>query len=135
MNDAHDNRLDDDRALEQATAWHKIARVPSSQPGKHHELEGNDLGGLRCPCLGFQHRGRCRHVVAYLENPSAFAINSQEMQFTLTFKDGQRTVATVEGASCRLDSLAPGDCSTRMIETERYLERLLGLRVHIGTAE
>lgn len=53
------------------------------------------------------------------------------IRFTLTFKRGPKTVAVVEGHPRELEGLHIGDVTDRVMETEAYLERLTGLRVHV----
>lgn len=59
-----------------------------------------------------------------------------KLQFRVTFKSGTRTVAVVDG----LKDIANGDTITvgdmeNIIQTERFLERLTGLRVHIDQVQ
>ena len=55
------------------------------------------------------------------------------VRYKLTFKLGSEIVATVEGRERPMDALNVGDITQRVIDTEAYLERLTGLRVHIET--
>ena len=57
------------------------------------------------------------------------------LKFKLTFKLGPEIIATVEGRERPMDALNVGDITQRIIETEQYLERLTGLRVHIETGD
>jgi hypothetical protein len=52
------------------------------------------------------------------------------MKFRIIFKRGINTVAQVVGGEISKDLLSMADLE-RVIETEQYLERLTGLRVHI----
>lgn len=61
--------------------------------------------------------------------------NTEEMQFDVVFKRGAETVATVHGHPMPFGGFRVGDVTDRIIETEQYLERLTGLRVHIQTAQ
>lgn len=62
-------------------------------------------------------------------------MDAQTLKFKLTFKRGTKTIAIIEGFERSIDGLVVGDVSTKIIETEQYLERLLGLRVHIETGD
>lgn len=55
------------------------------------------------------------------------------VQFTLTFKQGTNTVATVTGREGGIDAadITIGDVVENVTKTEQFLERLTGLRVHI----
>lgn len=57
------------------------------------------------------------------------------LKFKLTFKRGNEVVAVVEGRERPENALTVGDVGERLIETEQYLERLTGLRVHIETGD
>ena len=56
-----------------------------------------------------------------------------KVQFSITFKQGTRTVATVHGREGGVDAanLSVGDVVENVLKTEQFLERLTGLRVHI----
>ena len=57
------------------------------------------------------------------------------VRYKLTFKFGPEVIAVVEGRERPMDALNVGDITQRIIETEQYLERLTGLRVHIETGD
>ncbi len=57
-----------------------------------------------------------------------------KLVFRIVFKQGVRTIAEIDGRGVDLSELKVGDVTERIIETEAYLERLTGLRVHIETA-
>lgn len=52
------------------------------------------------------------------------------LMFKLVFKRGQETVAEVQGHEIDSDNVTVADMQ-RVIETEQFLEKLTGLRVHI----
>ena len=58
-----------------------------------------------------------------------------EVRFKITFKFGPEVIAVVEGLERPAEALNVGDVTERIIETEQYLERLTGLRVHIETGD
>jgi len=55
------------------------------------------------------------------------------VQFTITFKQGTRTIAKVDGREGGVDAadLTLGDVAENVLKTEQFLERLTGHRVHI----
>lgn len=57
-----------------------------------------------------------------------------KVKFSITFKNGTRTVAVVEGREGGQDAadLSLGDVAENVSKTEQFLERLTGLRVHIN---
>jgi len=54
-----------------------------------------------------------------------------KLQFKMTFKNGTKTVAEVVGQKDVAATLTVGEVVEKVIETEQFLERLTGLRVHI----
>lgn len=55
-----------------------------------------------------------------------------KLRFNITFKSGQKVVAVVEGKTdVEAANLTVADVHERTIETEQFLEKLTGLRVHI----
>lgn len=61
-----------------------------------------------------------------------------KLQFELVFKRGQKEVARVVGTELsgeRATSLTIGDVVEKVSETEQFLERLTGLRVHIQVSD
>lgn len=54
-----------------------------------------------------------------------------KLQFKITFKQGTKTVAEVTGREGLGETLTVGDVVERVTETEQFLEKLTGLRVHI----
>ena len=56
-----------------------------------------------------------------------------KLQYRLTFKQGTKTVAEVTGLADRIDaaSLTVEDVVERVTETEQFVEKLTGLRLHI----
>jgi hypothetical protein len=126
--------------------WRVVGRVPSSKKGKSYTIEQDWDGNLRCPCDGFKWRARCTHVKQMADMLAgnhglptgllnAGESEMPELKFKLTFKRGPDTMAEIIGVPRTLDALTAGDVGERIIETEQYLERLTGLRVHIETAE
>lgn len=53
------------------------------------------------------------------------------MRFRIVVKDQQRIIAEFTGKIVELNALDVGDVTQRVVETEQYLNRVLGLRVHI----
>jgi len=54
-----------------------------------------------------------------------------KLKFKVTFKRGQKVVATVEGErTLQSDELTVGDVE-KIQQTEQFLEKLTGCRVHI----
>lgn len=125
--------------------WRVIGSVPSSKKGTSYLIEQDEDGNLRCPCEGFKWRARCTHVKQMADMlagnyglPAGLLSIGDEMpelRFKIIFKQGPATVAEIVGIPRPLDALTAGDVGERIIETEQYLERLTGLRVHIETAE
>ncbi|MCR4300854.1 MAG: hypothetical protein NUV51_04525 [Sulfuricaulis sp.] len=58
-----------------------------------------------------------------------------DLKFKITFKLGHEVIAVVEGQERQMDAFQVGDVVERVTETEQYLERLTGLRVHIETGD
>ena len=56
-----------------------------------------------------------------------------KLQFKLTFKQGTKTVAEVLGRESHdpASTITIGEAVEKVTETEQFLERLTGLRVHI----
>jgi hypothetical protein len=54
-----------------------------------------------------------------------------QLAFRITFKKGPKIVATVDGDGKSYEELTVADVHGHVIETEQYLERITGLRVHI----
>lgn len=56
-----------------------------------------------------------------------------KFQFKITFKQGTKTVAEIEGRKDveSLMQMSVGEVSEGVLATERFLEQLTGLRVHI----
>lgn len=55
-----------------------------------------------------------------------------KLRFKVTFKRGQRTVAEVLGQDeVDVTRLTVGEVVQQVTETEQFLEKLTGLRVHI----
>jgi hypothetical protein len=56
-----------------------------------------------------------------------------KLQFKVTFKNGTKTVAEIVGREDVVDAgnLTVQDVVENVCETEQFLERLTGLRVHI----
>ena len=54
-----------------------------------------------------------------------------KLAFMITFKRSTRIVAEVEGYAKNLDALTVEDITSKVPETEQFLEKLTGLRVHI----
>ena len=60
----------------------------------------------------------------------------QELRFNITFKRGPNTVAVVEGQrAIQLEDITVGEVTEDVLRTEKFLERLTGLRVHIEQAD
>ena len=57
------------------------------------------------------------------------------LKFRITFKFGPEVIAIVEGRERPIGALIGADITYRIVETEQYLERLTGLRVHIETGD
>ena len=57
------------------------------------------------------------------------------VRFKLTFKFGPTVIAIVQGHERQMGAMNVGDVTDRIVETEQYLERLTGLRVHIETGD
>jgi hypothetical protein len=57
-----------------------------------------------------------------------------KLQFTVTAKNGTKTIAEVTGREGGIDAkdLTVEDVCERVIETEAFLEKLTGFRWHIG---
>lgn len=55
-----------------------------------------------------------------------------KVQFEIVFKDRTKTVATIKGREDVARDLTVGDVVERVQETEAFLEKLTGLRVHIN---
>ena len=53
------------------------------------------------------------------------------LQFKITLKRGQKTVAEVEGFDVRDDLPTVADVTAKIFETEQHIEKLTGLRCHI----
>jgi hypothetical protein len=56
-----------------------------------------------------------------------------KLKFTMVFKSGLQTVGIIAGTPIPIDRLSAGDVTERVIQTEQFLERLTGLRVHISS--
>lgn len=121
-----------------------VGRQPSSDGESSYQITrliGSDV--LLCECKGFGWRGRCRHVIKMTEelaNPTPVGIlnwrtDMAQLRFIIRFKDGPKVVAEVRGRPQDYNKFQAGDITERIVETEHYLERLTGLRVHIETAE
>lgn len=54
-----------------------------------------------------------------------------KLKFQVKFLKQNAVVGSVEGAERALDNFRVDDLGQRIIETEQFLERLTGLRVHI----
>lgn len=56
-----------------------------------------------------------------------------KLQFKVTFKSGTKTIAEVAGREDIIDArnLTVEDVVEKVVETEQFLEKLTGLRVHI----
>ena len=55
-----------------------------------------------------------------------------ELRFVVTFKLGQNVVATIEGQrAVQLEDLTIDEVTVKTTETEVFLEKLTGLKVHI----
>lgn len=106
-----------------------VGREPSSRGKGEYLIRRAPEGALLCQCDGFKWRGTCSHVKRFAERERKE--NMPVIKFKLTVKRGQEVLAEVEGIEKELDALSVGDVTERVIETEAYLERLLGLRVHI----
>jgi hypothetical protein len=57
-----------------------------------------------------------------------------KLAFRITFKKGPKVVAVVEGDGKDAGELTVAEVTDKVIETEQFLERLTGLRVHIEQA-
>jgi hypothetical protein len=55
-------------------------------------------------------------------------------RFTLTFKRGVKVVAEVQGADVDLSAFTLGE-TAGIIQTEQFIERITGLRLHINIQE
>ena len=55
----------------------------------------------------------------------------KDLQFSLTVKMGPDTLAHVKGLSRSPEAITVADLN-KVIEVEQYLERMLGLRIHIS---
>lgn len=58
-----------------------------------------------------------------------------EIKFNITFKRGTQTVATVQGLPVNAEQVSVAEAGEKVIDTEQFLEKLTGLRVHIQQAE
>lgn len=54
-----------------------------------------------------------------------------KLAFKITFKKGMKTVAVVEGDAKEAADLTVGDVTELVLQTEQFLEKLTGHRVHI----
>lgn len=54
-----------------------------------------------------------------------------KLKFKLTFKRGPKVVSEVDGHEVDTGDLTVADCYERIIETEQFIEKLTGLRLHI----
>lgn len=54
-----------------------------------------------------------------------------QLKFKITFKRGLKIVAEVTGDAKDASDLTVGEVVERVIETEAFLEKLTGCRVHI----
>jgi|SRR5580765_621589 len=56
-----------------------------------------------------------------------------KLQFRITFRSGSKVVAEVLGLEDKIDAsrLSVEEVTAKVIETEQFLEKLTGLRVHI----
>lgn len=54
-----------------------------------------------------------------------------KLAFKVTFKKGLKTIAEVQGDAKDAANLTVGEVTERVVETEQFLEKLTGHRVHI----
>jgi len=54
-----------------------------------------------------------------------------ELKFRLRFLKGTNVVGEIVGVDRKLEHFRIDDLADKIIETEQYLERLTGIRVHI----
>ena len=65
-------------------------------------------------------------------NIYAVGRKNMELKYSLTFKRGEETVATIVGYPVSPGSVTVEDATSKIIEAEHYLEKMTGLRVHIN---
>lgn len=109
--------------------WEEMPGPKKFVRGSHvwYHIDDSDPAAPQCPCPGFNWRKRCSHIDKFKRGEYVV-----EMQFKITFKKGPEIVAEIPGiVQLNSDDLTVQEAAEKVLRTEAFLEKLLGLRVHI----
>jgi len=91
-------------------------------------IQTEEGGGISCRCKGFQWRNKCRHTTSFAQGDY-----SVDLQFEVTFTNpaSGRSVVVLGNKQLNPDEVTIEEVTDKLLRTETFLEKLLGLKVKI----